>query len=98
MRLNNVLKRKFKSSLNHYHQSLWNPLLSGEIDFINRTVKSFKSLTISAGKQSLKTRSKRIHLAPLVEYYPLGLLFPNVHKRVEIGDLLFTYKHLKNGF
>ena len=98
MKLNIALKRGFKSALKRYHQSLWKRPPSRELDFINRTVASFKSLKISAGGQSLKARSKRIHLKPMVEYYPYGLLLPNVHTTVEMGDLLFIYKHFLNGF
>ena len=97
MKLNSILKRRFKSALNHYHKSLWKPALSGEIDFIDRTVASFQNLNIAAGKQSLKTRSKRFHLTPKVTFYRYGLLFPNRYTTVEMGDLLFIYKHFLNG-
>ena len=97
MKLNNVLKGKFKSALDTYHRSLWNPSLSGEIDFIDRTVKGFQTLSRSSGNQSFKTRSKKIHLTPQAQFYRYGLLFPNVHTTVEMGDLLFIFKHFSNG-
>ena len=97
MNRTNILKKRFKLFLDNYHRNLWAPPLAGEIDFIDRTVDSFKSLKISAGRQSLKARSKRIHLTPIVEYYPYGRLVPNVHTTVEMGDLLFVYKRFLNG-
>lgn len=97
MKLNPLLKTRFKAALSNYHQSLWRPSLSGEIDFIDRTVASFQNLNIPAGNQSLKTRSKRIHLTPQVRFYRYPLLFPSKHTTVEMGDLLFIYKHFLNG-
>ena len=97
MKLNPLLKTQFRAALSNYHQSLWRPPLSGELDFIDRTVASFQNLNIPAGRQSLKTRSKRIHLTPQVRFYRYGLLFPSKHTTVEMGDLLFIYKHYLNG-
>jgi len=97
MKLNSILKTRFKLALNHYHQSLWRPSLSGELDFIDRTVASFQNLKIPAAKQSLKTRSKRIHLTPQVEYFRSTLISPLQSIAVELADLLFVYKHFLNG-
>lgn len=96
VKLNPLLTTQFKAALSNYHQSLWRTTLSGEIDFIDRTVTSFQNLKIPAAIQSLKTRSKRIHLTPQVRFYRFGLLFPNKHTTVEMGDLLFIYKHFLN--
>ena len=97
VKLNPLLKTQFKAALRNYHQTLWRSSLSGEIDFIIRTVGSFQKLNIHGGKQSLKTRSKRIHLSPQVRFYQYGLLFPGKHTTVEMGDLFFIYKHFLNG-
>ena len=97
MKLNPLIKMQFKTALSNYHQSLWRPSLSGEIDFIDRTVASLQNLNIRAGRQSLDTRSKRIHLTPQVRFYRHPLLFPRKYTTVEMGDLLFVYKHFLNG-
>ena len=97
MRLNPTLKIGFKTALWNYHKSLWNPPLIKEIDFIERTVSSLQNINLASGQQSLTTRSKKIHLTPQVRYYPYGLLHPNKHETIEMGDILFIYKHFLNG-
>ena len=97
MKLNPPLKTQFKKALSNYHQSLWKPSLSGEIEFIDRTVASLQNLNFFGGKQSLKTRSKSIHLTPHVRFYRHPLLHPNKHTTVEMGDLLLVYKHFRDG-
>jgi len=97
VKINPLLKTRFKAALSNYHRILRRPSLSGEIDFIDRTVASFQNLNIPAGNQTLKTRSKRIHLTPQVRFYRYSLLHPGKHTTVEIGDLLFIYKHFLNG-
>lgn len=91
MKLNSILKDKIKAVINNYHHTLWSPPLSGELDFLNRTVSSFRNLNFSAGHQSLKARSRKIHLTPMVRFYQYGL--PVI---VELSDLLFIYKHFLN--
>jgi len=97
VKLNPLLKTQFRAALSNYHQSLWRRPLSGEIDFIDRTVASFQNLNLPAVNQSLKTRSKKIHPIPQVRFYRYGLLFPTQHTTVEMGDLFFVYKHFLNG-
>lgn len=91
-----LLKARFRAALRNYHQSLRSPSLSGEIDFIDRTVKNTQKWNITAGNQSLKTRAKRIHLTPQARFFRYPL-FPSKHTTVEIGDLLLIYKHFLNG-
>lgn len=96
VKLNPLLKTRFKATLTNYHQSLWRPPLSGELDFIDRTVSSFHNVRISVAKQSLTARSKRIHLTPKVRFSRSG--FPKSQAITkELADLLITYKHFLNG-
>lgn len=95
MSLTTPIKNQFKSVLNVYHQSLWNPQLSGELDFIDRTVSAFKNLGISAGGQILETRSKRIHLTPKVRFIIARLPSPKAVTK-ELADLLLVYKYFDN--
>lgn len=96
-RLSPPIKAQFRATLDNYHKYLWIPSLSGEIDFINRTVAVFRKLSIFTAKQSLKTRAKKIHLTPLVKYYRSTLFSPSQPITVELADLLFIYKHFLNG-
>lgn len=97
MILDDILKKEFKSTLNQYHESLWRSTLSGEIDFIDRTVESFEKVNIHNRNQFLKTRSKKLHPKPKVRFYPFGRLFILNNATVEMGDLFFVYKHFLNG-
>ena len=94
MKLNESLKSNFKSILHDYHDSLGNPSLTGELDFINRTVVSFQQVNISSGKQKLKTRSKKFNRTQKIRFYPYGPLFPDKYTTVELGGLLFIHKHI----
>jgi len=97
MKLNESLKSNFKSILHDYHDSLGNPSLTGELDFINRTVVSFQQVNISAGNQKLKTRSKKISETQKIRFYPYGPLFPDKYTTVELGGLLFIHKYILKG-
>lgn len=97
MRLDQPLRQLFENELWNYHRSLWNPPLTREIDFINRTVSGFQNITLTSGKQSISTRSHMIHATPQLKYFPKGPIFQNIFHRVEMGDLLFIYKHIVNG-
>jgi hypothetical protein len=97
MKLNEGLKINFKSILDKYHDSLRNPSLIGEIDFINRTVFSFQQVKIASGKQQMKSRSKKSNSTQKIRFYPYGPLFLDKYTMVELGDLLFIYKHILKG-
>lgn len=96
MKLNRVLKKRFRSVLDSYHRSLWRSPLSGELDFIDRTVSSFHKRRISVAKQSLTARSKRIHLTPKVKFSRSGFPMSQAITK-ELADLLVTYKYFVNG-
>jgi hypothetical protein len=96
MKLNASLKRDFKSVLDKYLDALGNPSLTGEIDFLNRTVFSFNQVQISSGKQQMKIRSQKINQTQ-IRFYPYGPLYLDKYTTVELGDLLFIYKHIFKG-
>lgn len=97
IQFNSSFKTQFRAALTNYHQSLWNLPLSREMDFIDRTVASFRNLNIRSEQHNLKTRSKRIHLTPQVRFYRSPLLLAGKHTTVEMGDLLLIFKHFLNG-
>jgi hypothetical protein len=97
VKLHPQLKAQFKAALSNYHKTLRSRFLRREIDFIDLTVASFQNLNFFAGNQNLKTRSKRIHLTPQVRFCRYGFLFPNKSITVEMGDLLFVFKHFLDG-
>lgn len=91
LNLNNIIKKNFKSILINYYQSLKNPPLKNEEDFIDKTVKCFKNINFSSSRQNLKSRSKKIHPTPQVKFTR-----NNQQTQVEMGDLFFICKHLTN--
>lgn len=93
MTLNSVLYEKFKLVLDRYHQSLWRSPLSGEKDFVNRTLNSFQNLTLTGQQQVLTIRSQKPFWKPLVKYFPYGLLFPERYVTIMLGNLLLKCKH-----
>lgn len=100
IRLNSSLKNQIGAKIRAYHQSLLNPPVSKERDFVNRTVNAFKNFRPpSSGGQSLSTRSANIDRKPIVDFMPfprpLSPAFPFDSKK-EIGDLLFVYKYFLN--
>lgn len=93
MKLNQILKKAFGNRLRAYHDSLWKTPITNELDFIDRTVKGLGGINEASGRQRISSRSKRIHLSPQVRYYPYSLIYPKNNKPIEIGDILFIYKH-----
>jgi hypothetical protein len=71
IRLNSSLKNQIGAKIRAYHQSLLNPPVSKERDFVNRTVNAFKNFRPpSSGGQSLSTRSANIDRKPIVDFMP----------------------------
>lgn len=93
IKLNPLIKDQFKLTLQNYHTSLLNPPLSNERDFIDRTIRNFNRLNFTVGNQSLRSRSKKIHLTPMVRFF----MPSNKSTPVEMGDLLFVCKYFLNG-
>jgi hypothetical protein len=97
MKINEGLKNIFKSILNKYHDSLENPPLLDEQDFITRTVARFQQLKLSVGSQRLQTHAKHIDQPQKIQVYPYGPLFPNTYTTVELCGFLFIHKHILKG-
>lgn len=95
MNLSPQIKAKLRAQLTAYHNSLWTPPLSGELEFLDRTVSSLNNLKISAPNQLITTRSKRVHLSPKVSFSKF--LFPTNLITKELADLVLVYKHFVNG-
>jgi hypothetical protein len=100
IRLNRSLKNQIGAKIRAYHQSLLSSPVSGERDFVKRTVNAFKSFRPApSGGQSLSTRSANIDGKPIVDFMPFsGSLSPAFafSTKKEIGDLLFVYKYFFN--
>ena len=96
MSLSPHLRAQIRARLANYHNSLWNTRLTGELDFLNRTVKGLNNINISTRSQSISSRCKRIHLTPLVRFHrnPLATSLPTT---TELSDLLLVIKHIVNG-
>jgi hypothetical protein len=98
MKLNNIMKQRFRAILNTYHRNLSRSPPSNELDWIRKTVAAFHRRRISGGRQTLLTRSKIIDKTPKVEFCRSG--FPSARSKIvkrELADLLFTYKHFVKG-
>ena len=97
IRLNSSLKKQFRAKVSSYHQSL-TTFITDEEDFIDKTVNAFKNFRASRGRQSLRTRSIKIHRKPIVCFPSCSPIFSSKKICREIGDLLFVYKHFSKGF
>ena len=91
------LKAQFKTQLNNYHNSLRNPVLQNEVDYINRTVTHFSGINLPGVTQSLTTRSAKIHSTPLARFAPCTPAIARLNQAKEIADILLIYKHFTNG-
>jgi len=97
MILNPILRNGFNQVLVNYHNLLWGNPPINEVDFIDKTVQSFCNLNLNVQNQKLTTRAVKIHPTPQVRYYPNGFQnqIPNI--RIEMGDILYIFKHRVNG-
>jgi len=97
MVLNQNLKNSFNQLLVHYHNDLWGNPPTNEVDFIDKTVQCFDNQNLNYQNQRLTTRSIKIHPTPQVRYYPNGFQNQNPNYRIEMGDILYIFKHIVNG-
>lgn len=96
MKLNPYVRNQINNILKNYHNSLINPQLTREIDFLDRTENILKSINVSSKLQSVSTRSKKIHSTPKVRFLR-NPLQPSSNVTTELSDLLFVVKHFLNG-
>lgn len=97
MVLNQNLKNSFKQLLANYHNDLCGNPPTNEVDFIDKTVQCFDNKNLNYQNQRLTTRSIKIHPTPQVRYYPNGFQNQNLSYEIEIGDILYIFKHRVNG-
>jgi len=94
MSINAGIMNYFDKIINDYHRAISNTPITGELNFVDKTVENFTVAPIQSGEQTFSVRSARIHVKPFITYKSLNQKNPDV--TVELGDLIIIYKHTLN--
>lgn len=89
------LKNKIRKMLDIYHSNLKSPQLTGELDFINRSVRFLGNAYGTHAYETFITRSKNIDKSPIAEFFH-QVSCPNPSRR-EIADILLVSKIIHYG-